>query len=735
MCTMDQEGDQDNTRRGRGRPPKAVGHGGPGRPRKTDGGGQIYQSRGLRAPKTKFTAPPTTMATRLTTGNLPPKEDRVALGPPKTKRGGGRRALDQDESDNNEDDENEFDQDDPFAGSDSASDGDAQQNMSDSQSLEDRNRDNRDSNNQLPLPDPDDNLDNFHHGFQTFDEYLESLNEDPSKSQGKQPSQGSAGVGPSKHRICPQPLPAGDNLEDPDNTLEGMIGHVRNQPVASSEDESTLTQLRVRGYFPSFSSYVRVGALRTAYWTEEIEEEFKSLWRRDEQDSRFRQGPRIHSEELQLWKMMFIRYRRIPPHLFTYGLKLGADCYEAPGSLMLSSKASYLLLRICAHQVWGQTIDSLRYVLQAVARASVKGHPDPIGAPPNTKGLENTLSQQSGRVEEKIIGILHYDLWAHNKPDGKREIRRLISRLHDRIRPNRSKDESKNSLFILTIDIMEDFLQVLDQFDRGIYSTTEECVERFRHFYGKFLPRVEPRDNEQLVRFKWSLELCELRDIEIRKIMRMTAQDDEFLHDVPHTSTTHNYDVPLYHHHQLVDKRILPVLRGEVIDPKRAILQKLDRMGNNRAQALDEFTTKLTEAVLLDEGPDEPDEVDDEPGKVGKVGEHGNVNKPDEVDKPGEVHRSTQEKRKAVGHVSLSTSAKILDDYPTGFGRPVVEGLNELTDMKAFVGDWDQSLRAMKTCSSHTFRLSSQSRTEHIESGYVEEESVDKLKLVPKEDY
>ncbi|KAI1366685.1 hypothetical protein F5Y08DRAFT_337470 [Xylaria arbuscula] len=54
-----------------GRPRKGGGPGvRRGRPRKKDGG--RYQALGLRAPKTKFTAPPTTVKTRLATGALTP---------------------------------------------------------------------------------------------------------------------------------------------------------------------------------------------------------------------------------------------------------------------------------------------------------------------------------------------------------------------------------------------------------------------------------------------------------------------------------------------------------------------------------------------------------------------------------------------------------------------------------------------------------------------------------------
>ncbi|KAK5637530.1 hypothetical protein RRF57_013245 [Xylaria bambusicola] len=110
-----------------------------------------------------------------------------------------------------------------------------------------------------------------------------------------------------------------------------------------------------------------------------MEREFIKLWNRDDHSSRFMQGQRDDSDELELWKMMLIRYECIPPHLFTYGLRLGVDCYERAESLMLSSKASYLLQKICVHPVWRKNINELRSL--------------PNRIPPNTGsgGVKNRL--------------------------------------------------------------------------------------------------------------------------------------------------------------------------------------------------------------------------------------------------------------------------------------------------------------------------------------------------------
>ncbi|TGJ84782.1 hypothetical protein E0Z10_g3978 [Xylaria hypoxylon] len=384
---------------------------------------------------------------------------------------------------------------------------------------------------------------------------------------------------------------------------------VEEQPTVSPNDELTLTQLQIRDIFPYSYAYLDDEDLRGSYWSEYMEDEFNQLWVQDDQNDRFKQGQQAILDELELWKMMLIRYHRIPPHLFTYGLKLGNDCYEAPGSLMLSSKASCMLLRICAHPIWGADLDSLRYVLQTAVLTSVRVHSEPFGAQPDTTDLEYNLRDQPNNEKEILFGTIHYALWTKNKPDRNPEIKKLIDQFDGGIRFNRDAGDLEKSLFILTTSVMGDLIQVLNQFDRGIYtSTTEQHVERFRRFYGHILDRVEPRDYEQLRDVKWSLELCELRDIEIRKAMRSSINDHHFLYDVPQTSTRHLYKVPLYHHHADMDQRAIPVLRGELIDPKRATLQKLDRVNQNRAEALDDFTAMLFKEVLEDDEPDPANE-------------------------------------------------------------------------------------------------------------------------------
>ncbi|KAI1429597.1 hypothetical protein F5Y12DRAFT_796517 [Xylaria sp. FL1777] len=557
---MDQDNEQEHAERGKvGRPHKPVSLGGRGHPRKHIGG-VAYQARGLRAPKTKVFQPPNRVMTRLRTGQLQPQNyyELDELGKPKTRRADRVHTLDC-------------------------------------------------------------NMENITYGHLEFDDFMRywyhhdfPIDEKiQPKARGKRPIQDSEDaeqLEPPARRVA---LPTSHDMGRPASGYPADDGGKPNfwdRPTASLEDEHTLTGLEINHFFPSSDSYLRSYDLRGSYWTKEIEKEFRELWVREEHDSRFEQGPQVDSDELELWKMMLIRYRKIPPQLFTYGLRLGEDCYETPGSIMLSSRASYLLQRICAHQVWGENIDSLRHVLQAVAVESIGVHPSPIGPPPNITGIEDSLNR--GRVvKEDLIGVIQYGLWTRNQPDDKLEIYRLISQLQGKIGVRRNPGDADKSLFIVTESMMEDFLVVLDQFDRGIYSSTTRCIERFRHFYGGFLDRVQPRDNRQLVETKWLLELCELRDIEIRKMMRMSDQEDDFLHDVPHSSK-HCYEVPLYHHHQLMDKRALPVLRGEVIDPKRATLQGLDRVNHDRARALNEFTTKLVYEVLLKKEPS------DEPGRA-----------------------------------------------------------------------------------------------------------------------
>ncbi|KAI0535284.1 hypothetical protein GGR58DRAFT_479564 [Xylaria digitata] len=299
--------------------------------------------------------------------------------------------------------------------------------------------------------------------------------------------------------------------------------------------------------------------------------------------------------------MMLIKFRRSPPHLFTYGLKLGNGCYEAPGSLMLSSEASCTLQRICVHPIWAGDLDLLRYVLQMAVKTSMKEHSEPTGPPLVTKGFESSLMDSNNR--EVLMGGIQYELWNVNKPDRSPVITRLISEFEGRVRFDRNAEET--GLFILTIEVMRDLVRVLDRFNRDTFSSTEQYVESFQRFFNNILDQVEPRSYEELRDLKWSLELCELRDIEIRKVMRARGNDRDFLHDIPETAEYYSSVAPLYHHPSM-DKRALAVLRSEVIDPKRDTLQKLDRVNPYRAKDLDDFAAKLIEEVLRNEEPRPP---------------------------------------------------------------------------------------------------------------------------------
>ncbi|KAI0509648.1 hypothetical protein F5B22DRAFT_616342 [Xylaria bambusicola] len=378
--------------------------------------------------------------------------------------------------------------------------------------------------------------------------------------------------------------------KEPEGVYSMAISSKLTGPIAN---EDSIIRMKIDKFFPSSVSYLQ--GLRGSYWTEDMERAFLETWKRDDNESRFAQGKRVDSDELELWKMMFIRYKRIPPHLFTYGLRLGVDCYERQGSLMLSPEASYLLQRICAHPVWRKNIDELRCFLQAATQLSVDEHPDVIGDHLNMEALRPALEQEFGQVSDAATGRIHYRMWHANQPQMDKSIGDLIRALPNRIRQNTGKGNAKKSLFILTMPVMEDVITVLDEYMPTLFDhTTEEYVQIFRYHYGPILSRVEPLNTQQLVDIKWSLELCELRDIEIRKIMRL-RDHGEFLYDVPHTSEMHNDAVPLYHYDSTVDLRILPVLHGEVMDPKRKTLQWLDQAKVRRAEALLSLSNTLAE--------------------------------------------------------------------------------------------------------------------------------------------
>ncbi|RWA03691.1 hypothetical protein EKO27_g11415 [Xylaria grammica] len=353
------------------------------------------------------------------------------------------------------------------------------------------------------------------------------------------------------------------------------------RPMPRAEDAFMVRQRDIRQLFPIPHSYL-VG-LRGSYWDADVEEAFRELWARDDHGDRLAQGRRATSDEVQLWKIMLAHFYRIPPHLFTYGLKLGEDCYEAPESLMLTSKASRALQRICVHPVWNGELDPLRYTLQMAALASAREHSEPFGPLPNSMASiveDSMLARLTGTARDRAAGEIQYNMWTRGKAGYiDRSVGTLIGMLDGRIRPNRHAGQAEKSLFILTTGVMEDLLGVLDQFERHKFSlTADEQVAEFRRFWAG------------------ELELCELRDAEIREAMRRLAHEDDFLYDVPHIGTSHCDRAPLYEHHVAMDKRAVLVLRGEVTDPKRTLLDELDRLDGGRESALDKFTARLAGA-------------------------------------------------------------------------------------------------------------------------------------------
>ncbi|KAI0967784.1 hypothetical protein F4678DRAFT_444592 [Xylaria arbuscula] len=361
-------------------------------------------------------------------------------------------------------------------------------------------------------------------------------------------------------------------------------------------------KLKVDDLFPSPHSYIN-DTTRGKYWSERAEKRFQELWVRKDHDSRFTQATGPHLEdEMLLWKIMVVQFQKLPYHLFTYGLKLGKDCYEAPGSLILSSEASRMLQMICSHPVWGGNIADLRFVLQLAVQMSIPMHPKPFGSPPVTnhlkKMLERHIQLDTRDRKYEFLGIFQYSLWTDNKPDRKPAIHDLVDLLHEHVLVNDHGQESEHSLFILTLAVMEDVISALEKLDRFTYFlNAKQRVEHFQTYYGTHMHKILPRNIEQLVDIKWLLELCELRDIEIRKVMRNVGKD--FLLDISQTSTLRRGGVNLCHHHPDMDREALRILRGEITDPKRALMIELDRDDGDRAKALDGFTN-----MLIDEATD-----------------------------------------------------------------------------------------------------------------------------------
>ncbi|KAJ3577430.1 hypothetical protein NPX13_g3140 [Xylaria arbuscula] len=383
---------------------------------------------------------------------------------------------------------------------------------------------------------------------------------------------------------------------------------------------------RIGNLFPAPWSYTQ--GVRGSIWTNEMEAEFSKFWVQDEHPDRFVAGLQAQADELELWKMLLIRYDCIPPHLFTHGLRLGVDCYETPGSLMLSSQASTLLMRICSHLIWNnREIEGLRMALQVAAMLSVDGHPEPPGD--------------------------LYGVWWRTGLGGRpTTFSHLAESLQNHIRPNEDKDEAKNVLFILTVPIMEDFLAVLDRYNLSVYLwPTEWWVSAFRDLYHEILPDVEPRDFSQLSEIKWSLEMCELRDVEIRKILRALGED-MFLFD-----EMYNYETPLHFTQSDADEDCLPVPPGEVMDLRRRILWRLDREDNQRYDDLEGLSNRLmmmalpikaifaqVKEVCMPDAPEQHEELEQPMEPLTQASVHTEPAMAEEI---GQATNSSSEKRQS----------------------------------------------------------------------------------------
>ncbi|KAI1752150.1 hypothetical protein F4782DRAFT_547098 [Xylaria castorea] len=398
-----------------------------------------------------------------------------------------------------------------------------------------------------------------------------------------------------------------------------------------------IAKLQVRLLYPLVErSYLDKDTTRGSYWDCSIEDEFKKLYRRDEHDSRFIHGPRGDSDELELWKMVLLRYRTLLPHLFTYGLKLGEDCYEAPESIMLSSKASYMLQKICAHPIWGRSFDVLRFVLQIAITYSIDEHCDPLGPPADYTSVEDYLRPLVDKDHQEMFsGTVSYRIWKRNKQDDRKEIYDLYNEFLKQIKSSPAKSKAESSLFILTIDVMDSVLRALEALDPSIYPmSTAECVEAFRQYYGVILAGVEPKDNKQLMDVKWELELLQLRDEEIRAAIKKLDVKDAYLYDIPHPSRKHNDTFPLYRHDLSLDRNALPALDGTAmwIDPKRCTLSRLDRIDNRRVEALREFRDRLVDVVSRRVPPSSVSRApsgQEVPGDVEDPGAHGMLEAPE----------------------------------------------------------------------------------------------------------
>ncbi|TRX88791.1 hypothetical protein FHL15_010361 [Xylaria flabelliformis] len=646
-------------RKALGRPRKGVSNGRVGRPRLRDS--IPYQARGLRAPKTKIVEPPTQVQTRLRAGAAP-KEYKLSLRPRdsarqndedddevdnrrKAKAKGKGKAKDKGKgrpkakqqsrrkSPRRKDEQSDSDEDsDPFDDSDDqprrrlprnrnrnrssverrpsgwSIDDDNMSIGNDGPGIQDDDMDTDQEDFGYNIPDGDD--DDFPFIAETpAHRHREVVAETPAK-RGLSDSPDLSAPRPKRQALAAyRPF----DLEDiGESSSRG--GQTKGEPSSLGEPRQDLDRtilqyplrvlelgrLRIRGFYPSAEkSYLDEQTIRGSYWDRDTENEFNLLWRRDEHDSRFEQGPRGDSDELELWKMVLIRYRSILPDLFTYGLKLGEDCYEAPESIMLSSKASYMLQTICAHPIWARDLDMLRFVLQTAVKLSIRDHCEPLAPPLNLSDVEDlVLDNVTEDKKEMFFGMVQYRVWAGNKKGAGPELWSLYEELEKQFQPSPAKSKVEAILFILTIDVMSGVLRALEHLDPFIYTQRPaKYVEAFRDYHGVFLAGVEPQDNRQLIAVKWELELQALRDEEIRSVMEISQ---DYLYDVPHRSRKHDDIVPLYHHEPMLDEDTLSALTGTVKDPKRCTLSRLDRMNDHRARALGDFRDRLREAFSHD---------------------------------------------------------------------------------------------------------------------------------------
>ncbi|KAI1115675.1 hypothetical protein F5Y14DRAFT_409891 [Nemania sp. NC0429] len=235
---------------------------------------------------------------------------------------------------------------------------------------------------------------------------------------------------------------------------------------------------------------------------------------------------------------------------------------------MLSFKASSLLQRICIHPIWGFDIDVLRYFLgEAVKTSFSKKETRYMGHGIAMRYLREMSSQSLRRLEREMRGSFKAA-----------QMRYPIDEDH----------------LILTTEVMQRFVDILDEFETETYAqATPNLFWQFRDHYKPVWNELEPRSYDDLINVKWYLELCELRDVEIRKVLRnRDPENPQFLHDICQDDEQHKYitSEPVG---PGIDAQCLAIYRGDIIDPKRRTLQALDRSDESRASDLDNFSQKL----------------------------------------------------------------------------------------------------------------------------------------------